>query len=224
MPSMGAALVNGCNRESGGASGTEHSESGLIDFRGGVSGFRHIDAGTVLAASKIPGWQANNPLRQADVVLLGGSYRYARDKYVTPIGYLDGVDVLAFSQLRELPNFRDYWYPPFEIVLGMAALWLTWKYRKSKILAWLLPWLMIPAFALTSYLIFVFAGYAWSFVPVLVGVVAEHLFEFYYEHFRLQRNYGELQRKYHRLRAGEHGVLPDSGETEHLAIQIDIQH
>ena len=220
--SMGTAVAHGCKELSTETSDHEDRKPRWINFSQGTAGFLHLDATTVLQASKVPGWRANNPLRTARFVLLGGTYPEARDTYVTPLGNLNGVDVLAFTVRGELGHLEEYAYPPLELMLGVFLLWITWRTRHHRILSWLAPWLAIPFLAVISYAVLVGFGYFASFVSVAVGVVFEHLFEFYYKHNKLQEDHQALQRDYRRLLA-DRATTPDSGTVEYVALRVDIE-
>jgi CHASE2 domain-containing sensor protein len=212
---MGSALVNDCAAPKAPSNDDERS---LINYSGGRSSFIHLTAGTVLQASKGPSWQHDNPLKTAKFVLLGGTYQAARDKYVTPVGYLAGVDVLAFTVRGELDRLHDQWYPVIDVALGVLLLCITWKFAEGAVLAWLIPLLTIPAVLLLSYGLFLWPGFFISFIPVALGVIAEHIVEHGYEYSRLLEEYGQLREDYGKLR-DQVGILAQE-KSESVTIQI----
>ena len=65
----------------------------LIEYSGA---FVHLQAGVLFGTAETAAWQNSNPL-QGRIVVVGGQFLEARDRYVTPAGYLDGVDILAHA-------------------------------------------------------------------------------------------------------------------------------
>src|SRR5262249_14189611 len=71
------------------------SKRGLVlNFAGQRFSFTPLSARYVLQVKDQPGWATNGPLRE-QIVLLGGNYRAARDTQVTPVGPMQGVQLMA---------------------------------------------------------------------------------------------------------------------------------
>ena len=160
-----------------------------IAFSGGRGAFVHLTASVVLGAAFSGAWKIDNPLR-GKIVLVGGSYQPARDRYVTPVAYLDGVDVLAHSlqslssksQLREAGKQLFLW---IDLTLGVFLVFLTyWK----KFWVEALTIVTVPLLALLgSLLVYDSLGYFASVVPVMLGVGVHRLLEHVVDHQRLKR-------------------------------------
>ncbi len=156
----------------------------LLNFRGSGTPFPFLSAGTVLGASRIePGeklnpWLTSNPLTD-HAVIIGGSYRAARDRYATPISYWDGVRILAQTvasldeMITEPTNFQVF---VIDIALGALLLTATWFLRPPW--APVLSLLFVPLLALlVSFTAFHYGNYFISVVPVLAGILLHRLLE-----------------------------------------------
>ena len=83
-------------RESG------HSEGGLrLNFSGERYTFTPLSVRYVLQAASSEGWRTRGPLL-GKVAILGGCYRAARDSYVTPVGVMYGLQLMAQAVESEL--------------------------------------------------------------------------------------------------------------------------
>ena len=152
----------------------------IVNFRGGREAFIHVYADQVMnVAPKSEAWRAANPIR-GKIVLIGGSYGAARDKYRTPAGYLDGVDVLAHGiesadETRRVEEVNPFLFEVIDILLGAALTALgCYGHRIS-------PWFSLIAITLSALLIsfglFQIFHYFASFAPVALGVFAHEVFE-----------------------------------------------
>ncbi|HEU4885455.1 MAG TPA: CHASE2 domain-containing protein, partial [Longimicrobium sp.] len=114
VPTLGAALGRfGRDAEEEGRPGER-----MIVYRP-VEGRWTFAASAVLDLARSPGW-ADGVLR-GKVVLLGGSYRAARDAHPTPLGPLPGVEVWA--QVAETEMYGEGFSPPAPLaVTGLAFL------------------------------------------------------------------------------------------------------
>jgi CHASE2 domain-containing sensor protein len=74
----------------------------FIKFAGDREGSHrlHFTAARVLDLSDGPGWQTDSPIKDK-IVLLGGAYA-ASDEHETPLGWMLGVEVLAYAIETEL--------------------------------------------------------------------------------------------------------------------------
>jgi CHASE2 domain-containing sensor protein len=148
-----------------------------------VASFPKLSAKAVLLAAPAAPWQNSNPLK-GRVVIIGGAYRAARDKYVTPMGYLDGIDILAMTvasieQGITVPTPEIFF--AIDLTLGILLLTATWFLHRLWVLV--LSFLLIPFLAiLFSIAAFNTSGYFFSFVPILIGVIFHKLVESTIEH------------------------------------------
>lgn len=177
-------------------------QSHRIAFTGGRDAFEHLTASVVLGAAFSDAWKIDNPLR-GKIVLLGGAYHLARDRYVTPVAYLDGVDVLAHSlqSLSSRNEMRDAGKELFLwIDLALGAFLVTLSYSKT-LWAQVFAFVMIPLLSLVaSLLIYNSLGYFASVTPVILGVTVHSLMEHFVDHHRLNREVIRLTDELHRLR------------------------
>src|SRR5262249_37760019 len=81
-------------------------EDRLLNFLGDRYHIPHIAASAVhqlyeSAGYQSEGWKKQGPL-QGKIVLLGGTFHHARDQYVTPLGPMTGVELMAQAIETEL--------------------------------------------------------------------------------------------------------------------------
>lgn len=115
------------------------------------------------------------------VVLVGGSWRAARDQYVTPVGLKDGVEVLAHALATEMGKggIRDVhgWVAlAVDVALGVLLLWIGWRLPFTRALVASLATLTLGP-ALASVAIYSAFSHWLSFLPLLLGVFLHMLFE-----------------------------------------------
>jgi hypothetical protein len=163
------------------------NEEKLVNYAGGVS-FPHLSAKTVLNAATAGAWQNSNPLK-GRIAIIGGSYRAARDKYVTPVGYIDGVDILALtisSMEKGITAPTPQVFLGIDLTIGILLLTATWFLHRTWVL--ILSFLLIPVFAvLISLAAFQTSGYFFSFVPILLGIFLHRLVEATMDHAIVHR-------------------------------------
>lgn len=196
---------------------SDAAESKLINYRGAASAFSHLSVGALLKLVESEDWRANNPLKQK-LVLLGGDYRAARDFYMTPVGNLPGVDILANTAQAQLPGNA--------LTLGPG--WLdTVGYLESLVLLvafYYLPhrWGLLvtlltgPLYALAlNWLAFQWGGAFLTFVPSFVGLVVHRIVEEGKQHHKLLQENEKLEQEVKKLRAGQHSFSQmNAGERE----------
>jgi CHASE2 domain-containing sensor protein len=171
----------------------------LIDYAGGPERFLHLTAGTVLGAADSSPWQNANPM-QSKIAIVGGSFQEGRDRYVTPHGYLNGIDILAHAVASALRGgVREPTRGKFVLADGLLGMLLvTGSYFLHKYWLLAISFIAIPLIAFAaSYLIFSDTGYFFSFVPVVAAVFLHHLIEHAVEHWRMLRELHELRAKLH---------------------------
>lgn len=169
----------------------------LIDYSGGPERFLHLTAGTVLGTADTYPWQNSNPI-QSKIAVIGGSFQEARDRYVTPHGYLNGLDILAHAvvsaSLGGVPEPSRNKLLLSDVLVGMFLVTGSYFLHKYWFLA--VSFVAIPFVALAaSFLIFSSTGYFISYVPVVAAVFLHHLIEHAEEHWRMRRELHELRSK-----------------------------
>lgn len=201
--SFASRMVAGCDAKPPAAEGSK-GEDKLINFLGDPKAFGHLSAGNLLTLSQTDGWKHSaNPL-QGRMVLLGGAFRAARDKFDTPAGRMDGVDIVAHNIVSELPGGEvkspgSVFFFSVDIGLGLLLVAGGWLLPRKWALLAMLVVVTVTAF-LASWLAFRSFGYFASFVPVLGGVLIHELFEHFVEHHELLKEHHELLRERDELR------------------------
>ena len=172
----------------------------LINYAGDARSFNRLSAGALL---KLKGTGAN-PLKDK-LVLLGGSYRAARDAYPTPVGYLDGVVILAQTAQTRLPGHElrtERW--------GLLGGWMQLQSYVLLLVGFFLPkgWRMAitlvtgPIDAFLGNWIWFYTGSTFiSFMPYLVGLIAHQTYDHIKDYRTLRKENREMK---DRLRA--HGL------------------
>jgi CHASE2 domain-containing sensor protein len=129
------------------------------------------------------------------IVLIGGSFQAGRDRYWTPAGYIDGVELLAHAVESELSGhtrqLSSLQSALVSLVVGLFFFGVAFALRQpldtiSSILlpigfAFVAGWLLYGHLAL-------FTGLTASLIGVPVSVAVQH----YLEHLQLRRAYAEL--------------------------------
>ena len=181
-------------RTNGAIGGSGRPNRFLINFRGDVKTFPHLNASTVLGAAFTDAWEGDNPLKNK-IVLLGGTFRAGRDRYPTPRGQMDGVNVMAYAIQSELPGggikqVPEALFLTTDLLIGFAVVMLTFFLKNAWTL--LLIFLAIPFLAFAaSLLLYSSLGYFMSFMPVLTAVFIHEVIMHVREDLRIRR---ELQR------------------------------
>lgn len=174
-------------------------ESNYIAFIGGPSVFQRLSAGDVLAGWQAPEWSQKQILKDR-IVLLGGAYRHARDRYATPVGEMYGVEILANILASEMTNatVKEAGLITFiiaDLLLGLGIITIAYYLHPS----WSLPatFLGAPILGVTLNML-LFAGWRYylSFMPMVVGVVVHSIVEHVREHRHLLREHTKLQERH----------------------------
>ncbi|HEY1756972.1 MAG TPA: CHASE2 domain-containing protein [Bryobacteraceae bacterium] len=185
----------------------------LINYSGDKSAFSRLSAGALLqlkgpagdaeAAPRWDAWKRANPIK-GKLALFGGAYRAARDAYPTPVGYLDGVDILAHTAQTRLPGhellsairpgFLNNWFS----LQGYLLLLLLYFVPK----AWRMGVTILtgPVYAFAGNWIWFFAGGTFlSFVPYLEGLVVHQIYDHIKEFRKVEKENRELKEKLREL-------------------------
>ena len=169
----------------------------LINYAGDARAFNRLSAGALL---QLRGSGAH-PLKDK-LVLFGGSYRAARDAYPTPMGYLDGVVILAQTAQSLLPGHELRTERG-----GVLGSWMAIQSYVILLVGYFLPkgWrLAITLF--TGPIDAFFGNWIWfytgatflSFVPYLVSLLAHQTYDHIKDYRALAKENREMQA---RLRA-----------------------
>ena len=186
------------------------TESKLINYRGGTSAFPHLSARALLKLVESAEWRANNPLKNK-LVLLGGDYRAARDSYMTPVGYLPGVDILANTAQAQLPGNALTLGPGWLSAVGYleSLVLLVAFYYLPRNWGVLVTVVTGPIYALVlNWLAFHWGGAFLTFVPCFAGLVIHQVVEQAKEHRKLLKENQRLEREMAKLKVGQHSHSP----------------
>ncbi|MDQ3920540.1 MAG: CHASE2 domain-containing protein [Acidobacteriota bacterium] len=156
------------------------TKSLFVNFAGDKEGSHrlHFTASRVLELADGPGWQEDSPVKDK-IVLLGGAYG-ATDEHDTPLGWMLGVEVMAYTVETEL---RGGGLPPPNPVLvtvigglaGLGLLLLFQHFTTPK--AVLVSLLVIPAVGMLSSLVTFETMAFWAyFVPIPLSVLVQEIY------------------------------------------------
>lgn len=145
----------------------------------GGSKFVHINASAILEFAKESNWP-NNPMIKDRIVLLGSAYA-AADEHDTPLGWANGVDVMAFAVQTELDGGGVK--PASRLVIifleifdGVLLLLVFHQFRLIRALG--ICVIGVPVIALLCSLLAFKSLAFWAyFVPILIAIVGQQLFE-----------------------------------------------
>jgi CHASE2 domain-containing sensor protein len=160
------------------------AEALRLNFAGERFNFQPLSVRFVLQASgeaaRSAGWQDNGPL-VGKIVLLGGDYRAARDTYVTPVGSMSGLQIMAQAIESELhgggirPIHEGLMFA-FDLLLGALLAWVHYRLHDRPTLALTISLGATPLLCLVaSYLVFSTLGRWFNFLTVVVSVVIDRL-------------------------------------------------
>lgn len=141
--------------------------------------FYRLDASEVLKYAQDPN-RGDNDLIKNKIVLLGGAYA-ASDEHDTPLGWMTGVEVLAFATHTELQGSGVRPASKLSIILlqvfdGFLLLLLFQQFRPAKAVG--LSLVAIPIMSLVCSLA-AFRSFAfWAyFLPILIAVLMQQLYD-----------------------------------------------
>ena len=163
------------------AAGRDPTQQELfIKFAGDNEGSHrlHFTASRILELADGPGWQTDSPIKDK-IVLLGGAYDVA-DEHDTPLGWMLGVEVLAYVIETELDG--GGMPPPSPILItvvgGLIGLLLLLLFQHfTPVKGFLISGLAIPvAGVICSLLVFKITSFWAYFVPIPLAVLGQ---EFY---------------------------------------------
>jgi CHASE2 domain-containing sensor protein len=140
--------------------------------------------------------QRENPLR-GKIVLIGGSFSAARDVYMTPLGQMAGVELIALAVqsdfgggIRETQKILEIFA---DIFVGSIIVFLYFYYQQRPLFAFYASLLGVPVLTtLFSFVLFKTAAYWFNFVPIVIGMVMHQMLE-------LSKTCRELQHEVHKL-------------------------
>jgi CHASE2 domain-containing sensor protein len=148
----------------------------FLDFR-----YRFITskASSVLSDSKSEVWK-DISIFKGKVVLIGGTYRAARDRHATPAGLLNGSQVVAQEAESEINGTSipsaSRWLTGLLMVLGGLATVAIYRWSSLR-LSFLISLLFIPLLSVISNWILFHRFAAWgAMVPLVSAVIVVELY------------------------------------------------
>ena len=177
----------------------QESRRGLVlNFAGQRFNFTPLSARFVLQGSAQPRWSADSPLR-GRIVLLGGTYRAARDLYVTPVGPMQGVQLMAQTIETELSGggirpLNEAAAVLLDLLSGAILVLISHHYHAHlgrALLISLVALMLLPL--ISSFFAFATLARWFNFVPIVVGVLLHQFYEHAREYQHLRRQHFAAQ-------------------------------
>jgi CHASE2 domain-containing sensor protein len=136
------------------------------------------------------------------IVLIGGNFTAARDIYMTPLGEMAGVELIALAiesdfggGIRETQKWLE---KCADLVVGSLIVLVYFYYRRRPRFALLLSLVGVPFVATAfSLLLFRTAAYWFNFMPIIIGMVLHQMLELSESCGELQEEVRELERQLH---------------------------
>lgn len=205
----------------------------LMNLPGDRYSFDHIASTTVLKSAKQAFWSGDKSPVHNKIVLLGGTYRAARDLYQTPVGRVPGIDLLAMTIESELQKTgigitRHTVAILIDILFGALLVYLNWRFVSPRAMLWNL--LAVGVLAIVaSYITFNTFGYWLNFAVVLVGIWLHNQLDMFRELPSLRHEIDDLKHKLrdyeraevsHSQESSASAAVPTSVTTGHLPEQV----
>ncbi len=151
-------------------------ETHFLDFR---YRFLPIRAGELLQDADAGAW-AKMALFNGQVVVIGGTYRVARDQYATPKGIMNGCEIVAQAAAAEIdatfisPVSR--WMTALLMIAGGLVTLAVYHWLKFR-MAFLVSLVLVPALSIASNWILFHRFAAWgAMVPLVIAVIVAELY------------------------------------------------
>lgn len=159
----------------------ENEEERFINFAGNPKVLNRISlpASQVLQMADGEGWQTESPIR-GKIVLLGGDYA-VQDEHNTPLGWMLGVDVLAYIIETDLQGGGIH--PANRITIGILQLLdgllllLMFHFLRFKKAVGFGLLAIVPLSIICSLLSYSTLGYWAYFAPVLLAVLFQQIYD-----------------------------------------------
>jgi len=187
-----------------GSSGAAAQHDLVLNFSGDRYAFVSFTAAQVLEGSKGIGWPARGPLTGRTVVL-GGTYRAARDEYATPVGPMAGAHLVAQALASEIHHggiqqSSEWFKLAVEAVVGLVVIAIHYALRP--VAAMLVSVFVLPLAAfLGSWLVFSTLGYWVTFVPLVACVLLDQIKHHLDRFAAISQDHGQLAEENRQLRS-----------------------
>jgi CHASE2 domain-containing sensor protein len=158
------------------------------------------------------------------IVLIGGNFTAARDVYMTPLGEMAGVELIALAidsdfdgGIRETQKWLE---KCADILVGSLIVLVYFYYRRRPRFAMMLSLVGVPMVAIAfSLLLFRTAAYWFNFMPIIIGMVLHQMLELSESCGELQEEVQELERQLHARSESVSIVEPPRTEPTSLTDQ-----
>lgn len=161
----------------------------LLDFRYRVPSY---SAPEIRQRAPLPGWPRG--LLNGKVVVLGGTFKEARDRHSTPIRLMDGAEIVAQAAEAEIENTGvlpvSPWFAGFlQLVAGLGLIAL---YRFAGLRsAFLASLILVPALSVAASLILFHRLGLWAaLIPVLISLLVTELYSYAALYLALYKKFG----------------------------------
>jgi CHASE2 domain-containing sensor protein len=170
----------------------------LLNFAGDRYAFRRVPARAVLAGAKQDWWKTRSPLRDK-IVLLGGTYRAARDEYITPVGPMAGVELIAQAIESDLQGggiraTNEVVAIVLDIISGLLLVYLNWRFPTTRVL--FLSMAVCGLALAGSFLAFRALAYWFNFALFLLAIWLHLQYDGARQRRELQHELAEYRKRY----------------------------
>jgi hypothetical protein len=151
-------------------------ETHFLDYR---YRFVPIRAGELLQDAEAPAWD-KMALFERQVVVIGGTYRVARDQYATPKGIMNGCEIVAQAAAAEIDGTFispvSRWLTALLMIAGGLVTLAVYHWLKFRI-AFLVSLAIVPVLSIASNWILFHRFAAWgAMVPLVIAVIVAELY------------------------------------------------
>ncbi len=178
----------------------EKDNERLLDFRYRVPSISSQD---VRQKSELPGWP--HGLLNGEVVVLGGTFKAARDRHSTPVRLMDGSEIVAQGIEAEIENtgipLANPWFAGLLQFLAGFGLIVLYRYAGLRV-ALLSSLVLLPLLSIGASLILFHRIALWAaLIPVLVSLLITELYTKASLYFSLCQKFSDLHAKVSEPRA-----------------------
>ncbi|HWA97286.1 MAG TPA: CHASE2 domain-containing protein [Pirellulales bacterium] len=175
------------------------SEDLLMNFAGDRYSFARVPARVALIGAKQSWWSERSPLKDK-IVLVGGFYREARDEYITPVGPMQGVELLAQAIETELLGggirpLNTALAMAIEFIASVLLVYVNWRYPSPRAITLSLICMCAAAVA-GSFLAFRTLAFFFNIGAYLFGVWTHLQYDNARDRRQLRKEVEEYRRRF----------------------------
>jgi CHASE2 domain-containing sensor protein len=176
------------------------TEEQVLPFEASGDQLQTRDAGTLSLDGDASRMRQARPFADR-IVLLGGNFASGRDRHMTPIGEMQGVEVMANILQAELggrhikPAGR-FAFILADLLVGLLLIAIEWKLSQRHRSWTLLTMLVVTPLCAAAFSVAAFAiwRYYFCFLPVIIGVLLHTLLDNALELYRLRAEVDGMKR------------------------------